>query len=58
VSGDLEGAKHDYPRPSDAWELDEVFCTINGAQYDLGQAVDQGGHVLEILGQSHRANQA
>ncbi len=42
------------PRPGDKWHLDEVFITINGAQHSLWRAVDQDGHVLDILVQSRR----
>jgi putative transposase len=42
------------PRPGDKWHLDEVFLTINGAQYYLWRAVDQDGYVLDILVQSRR----
>ncbi len=45
------------PRPGDKWHLDEVFIQINGKQHYLWRAVDQDGHVLEILVQSRR-NQA
>jgi putative transposase len=42
------------PRPGDKWHLDEVFIRINGAQHYLWRAVDQDGHVLDILMQSRR----
>ncbi len=42
------------PRPGDKWHLDEVFITINGATHYLWRAVDQEGHVLDILVQSRR----
>jgi putative transposase len=45
------------PRPGDTWHLDEVFLTINtinGQRHYLWRAVDQGGHVLDILVQSRR----
>ena len=42
------------PRPGDKWHLDEVFIRINGAQHYLWRAVDQEGHVLDILVQSRR----
>jgi putative transposase len=35
-----------------------VFLTINGAQHYLWRAVDQEGHVLDILVQSRRNTQA
>jgi putative transposase len=42
----------------DKWHLDEVFLTINGKQHSLWRAVDQHGHVLDILVQSRRNKQA
>src|SRR5690242_2432213 len=41
-------------RPGDQWFLDDVFLTINGHRHYLWHAVDQDGHVLDILVQSHR----
>jgi hypothetical protein len=46
------------PRPGDKWHLDEVFLTINGARHYLWRAVDQDGHILDILVQSCRNKQA
>src|SRR2546430_5905030 len=46
------------PKPGDKWHLDEVFLTINGARDDLWRAVDQDGHVLDILVQSRRNKKA
>jgi transposase-like protein len=46
------------PRPGDAWHLDEVFLTINGTRHYLWRAVDQEGHVLDILVQGCRNKQA
>src|SRR5918993_5312103 len=46
------------PRPGDKWHLDEVFLTINGARHYLWRAVDQDGHVLDILVQSRRNKKA
>src|ERR687897_3701611 len=46
------------PRPGDKWHLDEVFLTINGARHYLWRAVDQDGHVLDILVQSCRNKKA
>jgi putative transposase len=37
------------PQLGDQWHLDEVFLTIHGARQYLWRAVDQGGHVLDIL---------
>jgi putative transposase len=37
------------PRPGDKWHLDEVFLTIRGERQYLWRAVDQDGHVLDIL---------
>jgi putative transposase len=46
------------PRPGDKWHLDEVFLTINGARHYLWRAVDQDGHVLDILVQGRRDKKA
>src|SRR5688500_8572823 len=46
------------PRPGDTWHLDEVFQTINGQRRYLWRAVDQDGHVLDILVQRRRDKQA
>ncbi len=46
------------PRPGDKWHLDEVFMTINGATHSLWRAVDQDGHVLDILVQPRRDKRA
>ena len=46
--------RHRQPRPGDQWHLDEVFLTINGERYDLWRAVDQDGHILDILVQRRR----
>jgi putative transposase len=42
------------PRPGDKWFLDEVCLRIRGKQHYLWRAVDQDGHVLDILVQSRR----
>ncbi len=42
------------PQPGDKWHLDEVFLRIRGKTHYLWRAVDQNGHVLEILVQSRR----
>jgi putative transposase len=42
------------PRPGDKWHLDEVFLTIHGQRQYLWRAVDQDGHVLDILVQRRR----
>jgi putative transposase len=42
------------PRPNDTWHLDEVFLTINGERCYRWRAVDQNGHVLDILVQRRR----
>jgi putative transposase len=39
---------------SDKWHLDEVFVRICGKLHYLRRAVDQHGHVLDILVQSRR----
>jgi putative transposase len=36
------------------WHIDEVFLTITGERHDLWRAVDQDGHVLDILVQRRR----
>jgi putative transposase len=46
------------PRPGDKWHLDEVFLTIHGVRHYLWRAVDQDGHVLDILVQSRRDKKA
>jgi putative transposase len=45
-------------RPGDKWSLNEVFLTINGACHYLWRAVDQDGHVLDILVQRRRDRKA
>jgi putative transposase len=42
------------PQPGDRWHLDEVFLSINGQRQYLWRAVDQDGHVLDILVQGRR----
>ena len=42
------------PRPGDKWHLDEVFLTIRGQRQYLWRAVDQNGHMLDILVQHRR----
>jgi len=46
------------PCPGDKWHLDEVFIKINGKVQYLWRAVDQDGHVLDILVQSRRNKKA
>ena len=46
------------PQPGDKWHLDKVFLTINGQRSYLWRAVDQEGHVLDILVQSKRNKKA
>jgi putative transposase len=46
------------PRPGDTWHLDEVFLTIHGERYCLWWAVDQEGHILDILVQRWRDKRA
>jgi putative transposase len=45
-------------RPGDKWFLDEVFVRIQGELHYLWRAVDQDGHVLDILVQSRRSAKA
>jgi putative transposase len=42
------------PRPGDKWHLDEVFIRVQGKLHYLWRAVDQDGHVLDVLVQSRR----
>jgi transposase-like protein len=42
------------PKHGDKWRLDEVFLTINGEHHSLWRAVDQDGHILDIVVQRHR----
>lgn len=42
------------PRPGDKWHLDEVFIRVRGKLHYLWRAVDQNGHLLDILVQSRR----
>ena len=46
------------PRPGDKWFLDEVFVRIRGKLHYLWRAVDQHGHVLDVLVQSRRNTKA
>ncbi len=46
------------PQLGDKWHLDEVFLSINGKRSYLWRAVDQEGHVLDILVQSRRNKKA
>jgi putative transposase len=46
------------PRPGDTWHLDEVFLSIHGQRHYLWRAVDQDGHILDILVQRQRDKQA
>jgi putative transposase len=49
--------RHRRPRPGDKWHLDEVLLTIRGERHYLWRAVDQDGHVLDILVQRRRNKQ-
>jgi putative transposase len=46
------------PQRGDKWHLDEVFLTIRGERHYLWRAVDQNGHVLDILVQRRRDKKA
>jgi putative transposase len=46
------------PQLGDTWHLDEVSLTINKERHYLWRAVDQDGHVLDILVQRRRDKQA
>jgi putative transposase len=50
--------RHRRPQRGDKWHLDEVFLTIEGERHYLWRAVDQDGHVLDILVQSRRNRRA
>jgi putative transposase len=45
-------------QPGDKWHLDEVFLTIQGEHHYLWRAVEQDGHVLDILVQRRRDKKA
>ncbi len=46
------------PRPGDKWHMDGVFIRVGGKQHYLWRAIDQDGHVLDILVQSRRNTKA
>jgi putative transposase len=46
------------PQLGDKWHLDEVFVSINGERHYLWRAVDQDGHILDILVQRRRDQHA
>jgi putative transposase len=46
------------PRPGDQWLLGEVLLIINGPRHYLRRAVDQDGHVLDLLVQRRRDKRA
>ena len=46
------------PSPGNKWHLDEVFLTIHGERHYLWPAVDQDGHILDILVQRQRNKKA
>jgi len=48
------GLRRRRPQAGDKWHLDEVFIKVNGVRQYLWRAVDQDGHVLDILVQSKR----
>ena len=50
--------RHRRPRLGDKWHLDEVFLTIKGEHHYLWRAVDQDGHILDILVQRRRDQRA
>ncbi len=51
---DANALRRRRPRPGDTWHLDEVFIRLHGEQHYLWRAVDQDGHVLDILVQRRR----
>jgi putative transposase len=50
--------RHRRPRPGDTWHLDEGCLTIRSERHYLWRAVDQDGHVLDILVQRRRDKKA
>ncbi|MCH0567567.1 MULTISPECIES: IS6 family transposase [unclassified Streptomyces] len=52
------GLRRRRPQAGDKWHLDEVFIKVNGVRQYLWRAVDQDGHVLDILVQSKRDGKA
>jgi putative transposase len=50
--------RHRRPRPGDKWHRDEVFLNIHGERHYRWRAVDQDGHVLDILVQRRRDKKA
>ena len=53
-AGRANTLKRRRPKPGDKCHLDEVSLRIRGKQYYLWRAIDQNGHVLEILVQGRR----
>jgi putative transposase len=53
-----ESAPASAARPGDKWHLDEVLRTLNKERHYLWRAVDQDGHVLDILVQHRRDKHA
>ncbi len=51
---DANGLRRRRPQPGEKWHLDEVFISSNGVQHHRWRAVDQEGHVLDILVQRRR----
>lgn len=51
-------ARRRQPQRGDKWHLDEVVLTIKGKYHYLWRAIDQDGHVLDILMQSRRKRQS
>jgi putative transposase len=49
---------HRRPQRGDKWHLDAVFLTIRGERPYLWRAVDQDGHVLDLLVQRRRDKKA
>ncbi len=52
--GDANALRRRRPQPGDQWHRAAVFMRINGATHSLWRAVDQDGHVLDMLVQSRR----
>jgi putative transposase len=46
--------RHRRSQPGEKWQLEEIVLTIHGERHDLWRAIDQDGHVLDILAQRRR----
>ena len=50
----VRGIRRHRPQTGDQWHIDEVFIKINGKTQYLYRAIDQHGHILEIMVHPHR----